>query len=426
MTRHPAPAPGWSDVARFYAARVGGIALGVALSVLSARRLGPEGQGNFASLKTFVLLGAQVTNVGLSTALTLLFARRPSRVARYRHAFVVWPSTVFVALLLALVVASATRPVVEISTLWPLAILWIPVQLFFLHVVSAYVALQDTRALGMVEVGGRALALVAGLAVLGLFAPRVDTFASALVLADVVTAAIAVTFLARVAPPDRGGPTRVFPFLRAAMRLGLRAYPVLLIPFLLIRSDVLLVRFLRGAREAGIYSVAAQVIDISLVLPATISALVLPSLVRVARPEEGVRAAFRPTALVLLALAASVAAFGGPGVRLLFGAPYGESYLALLLLLPGFVCLGLESLLAQYFAAKGFPPFLAFSWLGAFALNVILNVVFVPRFGFLAAAASSSVCYAAIFGALFFRFRRETSMELGDLLRRRPHETLPS
>lgn len=425
MTRPPVRAPGWLEIARLYAARVSGIALGVALSVLSARHLGPEGQGNFASLKTFVLLGAQITNVGLSTALTILFARRPSRVARYRRSLVAWPFTVWAALGLALVLAWGTGLAAGVSTLWLLAVLWIPVQLFFLHVVSTFVALQSTRALGLVEVGGRALALAAGSAALVLFAKGVDTFASALVLADVVTAAIAMAFLSRVAPPSRGGAARVFPFLKAAVRLGLRAYPVLLIPFLLIRSDVLLVRFLRGAREAGIYSVAAQVIDISLVLPATISALVLPSLMRVARPEEGVRAAFRPTALVLLGFAAAVAALGGPGVRILFGAPYQESYLALLLLLPGFVFLGLESLLAQYFAAKGFPPFLTFAWLGAFALNVVLNIVFVPRFGFLAAAASSSVCYAAILGALLVRFRRETSMEIGDLLRRRPKEPLP-
>jgi O-antigen/teichoic acid export membrane protein len=404
-------------VSSLYGVRVGAIALGVALSVLSARLLGPEGQGNFASLKTSVLLGSQIMNVGLSSALTILFARRPNRISTYRSALILWPLAVGVVLVAALVTLNASGLATGGHALWPLAVLWIPIQIYTLHVSSGYLALQSVRGLGAMEAGGRALALAFGTGALTLFVGRVDLFAGALVLADAAAVATAAALLPRATVSRKHGPRRIPAFLGSALRLGLRAYPVLLIPFLLIRSDVLLVRVLRGAREAGIYSIAGQVIDISLVLPTTITALVLPSLVRSARPEDGVRAAFRPTALVLVGLAAAVALFGQIGVRLLFGPAYASAYAALLLLLPGFICLGLESLLAQYFAARGYPPFLTLAWLGAFALNLALNLYFVPRHGFLAAAASSSVCYGVIFCALLVRFRRETTWGLTDLLR---------
>lgn len=413
----------WGRIAQLYAARIVGLLVGAGLSIVAARLLGPENQGNFATLKSAVLLGAQLTNVGLSSALIILFSRRRVRVGRYRHALYLWPIAVAVVLTALTVVLASQGWARPSATFWFLASAWLPLQLLLVNQSSTLVALQETRMLGLLEAGGRFVALGLGTAALVLFPSRVDLFALALVCADLVIVAAGAWYLRSVAPsPPRARPgTRKF--MAAAFRLGLRAYPVLLIPFLLIRSDILLVAVLRGVREAGIYSIAAQLIDLGLVLPATAAALVLPSLTRTADAAGVIRESFRPLLLILVGLSVAMAAGGAVGIRLLFGERYAEAYPALLLLLPGFVCLGLEGLLAQYFAAGGFPPFLAFSWLAAFALNVILNVAFVPRFGFLAAAASSSVGYALIFGAVLLRFRRDTSVNLGDLLR--PKGTLP-
>jgi len=415
MTRGNLEETHWGRIAQLYAARILGLVVGAGLSIVAARLLGPERQGDFATLKSAVLLGAQVANVGLSSSLMILFSKRRARVARYRSSLWIWPTVIAASLAIAGAVFYCNGGARPGPALWFLATAWLPLQLMLLIQSSTLIALGETRALGYLEAGGRVAAFGLGTTSLLLFHSRVDLFALALVGADLMVVAAGAFYLRSVesAPASRRRNTR--PFLAAAFRLGLRAYPVLLIPFLLIRSDILLVAFFRGAREAGIYSIAAQLIDLGLVLPSTIAALVLPSLTRSVDPASLIRRTFRPLLMILAGLSVLMAAGGSVGVRLLFGARYAEAYPALLLLLPGFVCLGLEGLLAQYFAARRFPPFITYSWLAAFAINLALNLAFLPRFGFLVAAASSSVGYALIFGALAWRFRRETSLGLSAL-----------
>jgi O-antigen/teichoic acid export membrane protein len=103
--------------------------------------------------------------------------------------------------------------------------------------------------------------------------------------------------------------------------------------------------------------------------------------------------------------------FGYWAIVLLFGRAFEQAYPALLLLLPGFVCLSLQSLLGQYFASRGFPFFLSSYWLLGFATNLSLNLLLIPRHGFMAAAASSSVAYALVFGLLLRRFLQDRARE---------------
>lgn len=410
---------GWRRIIELYAARVIGLSLGVALTVCSARLLGPAGQGDVASLKTLVLLGTQIGNVGLSSAFAILLARRPHRIGRYRSILWVWPLGVAMLLSIGYIAAGALGSAGARSSFFVFFVVWVPLQLLVLHQASAFLARHDSRALGLQELLGRAAALLLGLVALLAVGRSARAFVAALVLTDALVVAMGWWFLRRLSPAaSRSVGRSGRAFLAAGLRLGVRAWPVLLIPFLLIRSDLLIVRALRGAREAGIYSIAGQFIDLALVLPVTITTLLLPAVVQASRPAEAVRVVFRPTALVLAGLSVVAAAGGWFAVRVVFGESYAAAYPALLLLLPGFICLGLEGLLAQYFAAKGYPAVIALSWLLALGLNVCLNLLFVPRFGFLAAAAASSIAYAVIFALLAVRFRKETGLGVHDLLSR--------
>jgi O-antigen/teichoic acid export membrane protein len=133
--------------------------------------------------------------------------------------------------------------------------------------------------------------------------------------------------------------------------------------------------------------------------------------VRAERPTSELLRVLRPTALLVGALAVLLALLGHWGIVLLFGHPYEGAYPALLLLLPGLICLSLQGLLGQYFAARGFPFFVSLYWLLGFATNLTFNLLLVPRFGFLAAAATSSVAYALVFFLMLRRFLADRSAE---------------
>jgi O-antigen/teichoic acid export membrane protein len=400
----------WLSYGRLYVARLAGLVVAAVLTVASARVLQPEGRGEFVTVSAMTVVGAQVLNLGLSSSLLVLFSRRPRRIGRHRL------NLVYVALawgaVLTLLGALASTFVRGWSfTWWPFWAAWIPLQLLGLYQGAALFALQDAKALSALEFIGRCFALVLGGVCLFAFADPIRPFLAAVILADGLVALLGARRLARVAPGTPTPVRRAGPFFRAALVMGLRAHPPLVLLFLVVKSDLLVLRLLRGAVETGIYSVASQVVDIALMLPKTIAALAFASVARAARPAAELLRILRPTGLVIGALAVALAIFGHWGIVLLFGRSFEGAYPALVLLLPGFVFMGLQSLLGQYFASRGFPMFMSYYWLLGLGVNLALNFLFVPAYGALAAAASSSVTYALVFLLMARRFLRDRRVE---------------
>jgi O-antigen/teichoic acid export membrane protein len=400
----------WIASGQLYSARLVGQAVGLALTVVSARVLQPEGRGEFVTISAGAVIGAQALNLGLSSSLAVLFSRRPHRIGRYRRLLLAVAAAWVVLLVAVGVVGSWSGPGIRGPfRWWPFWAAWIPLQLLGLYQGAALLARQDGKALSRIELTGRLSAMVLGGASLLVFGALLEPFLTAIIAADGIIVVLGAHHLARVAPGRP--PRRVRPFLEKAATMGLRAYPPLLLFFLLVKSDVLVLRALRGAAETGVYSIASQIVDVALILPATIGALALPRVVRAKRPAAELLSVLRPTAFLVGALALLLALFGHWGIVRLFGRPYEGAYAALLLLLPGLACLALQGLLGQYFAARGFPAFVSFYWLLGFATNLALNLMLVPQFGFLAAAATSSVGYALVFFLMWRRFLADRRAE---------------
>ncbi|SRR6266545_1027558 len=400
----------WIAYAQLYSARVVGQVAGLVLTVISARVLQPEGRGEFVTVSAGAVIGAQALNLGLSSSLAVLFSRRPHRIGRYRRHLLALAAA-WAVILTAVGVVLAWAGVEGPFRWWPFWAAWISLQLLGLYQGAALVARQDGKALARIELTGRCSAMILGGASLLVFGGSLRPFLAAIIVADGIIAALGALHLARVTPGDPPRPRRAWPFFAAAAAMGLRAYPPLVLLFLLVKSDVLVLRVLRGAAETGVYSIASQIVDVALILPATIGALALPGVVRAERPTSELLRVLHPTALLVGALAVLLALLGHWGIVLLFGHPYEGAYPALLLLLPGLICLSLQGLLGQYFAARGFPLFVSFYWLLGFATNLTFNLLLVPRFGFLAAAATSSVAYALVFFLMLRRFLVDRSAE---------------
>jgi enterobacterial common antigen flippase len=404
------PGGAWRGYAGLSTARLVAQVVGTVLTVVSARVLAPEGRGEFAALAATAVLTAQMLNLGLSSSLAVLFSRRPARIGLYRL-YLVRIAVAWGLLLAVLAAALAWLFPGRGLPWWPLCAAWVPLQLLGLYQAAALVALQDARTLARIELTGRSSALVLGVASLLAFGSALFPFLLAVIAADAVVAGLGARRLARVSRIEPAERRRAGAFFHAAYRMGLRAYPPLLLGFLLIKSDVLVLRLMRGATETGVYSIASQIVDVALILPTTIGALVLASVVRSERPARELLRAMRPAALAVGCLALGMLAFGHWAILWVFGRPFVGAYPALVLLLPGFVALALQGLLGQYFASRGFPVFVSVYWAIGLVVNVTTNLLLVPRFGLLAAAGSSSVTYALVFLLMLRRFRAEYAAE---------------
>jgi O-antigen/teichoic acid export membrane protein len=184
--------------------------------------------------------------------------------------------------------------------------------------------------------------------------------------------------------------------LRAGLGYGLRAYLGSLFAFLVLKSDVLLVSYLRGPVETGYYSIAVGLADILLMLPAVVGTVLFPRLSaasdlgerwRLTRRVLSALAPAVPLALVVVLLGAR------PFIRLAYGPAFEPSFPAVAWLLPGIGCLAVNMVLMNLFASCGMPAVVVYSPLAALVVNVGANLVAIPALGFVGASITSSACY---------------------------------
>lgn len=405
----------WVGYVSLSTARLFSIGLGLLLAVASARLLRPAGRGDYAAIVAGVAIGAQLFNFGLSSSLVLLFSRNSGHARRF-----LWTLWVY-ALVVGVVVAGAAAaagllapkawlPLVGWMPLWAV---WIPLKLLGLYQAAALTARRRLGLLMIIELAGRVTAVALGLTALFLFPGMVRAFVISLIVADLIVAIVGASIVRRMPAPAEGDSTDATTFTRSAIVLGLRAYPLLLLPYVVINSDLLIVRFFRGAAETGVYSIAAQVVDVALILPATVAGLLLPEIVQDGNSHRKIRDTLQRILMYSAVFCVVAAVVGRPLIRAAFGAAYSDAYLPLLILLPGFVALALESIVVQFFNARGFPLFVVGYWSIATVANLAATLLFVPRWGMNAAALASTGCYGLVALLVIRRYRYEVAISPG-------------
>jgi O-antigen/teichoic acid export membrane protein len=201
------------------------------------------------------------------------------------------------------------------------------------------------------------------------------------------------------------------------MRYGVKFHVSIVAAMLIFRVDLLLVNHIRGAGQAGVYSVASQVAMMLMLLPSVIATLLFP---RIASAPEERRSemtcvvtrhtAFIMLIICLLTLPLSLA------LPLLYGAAFVDATVQLWLLLPGVYLVSIESVLAQYFSASGLPIAIPLFWMATLVVNVALNIALVPGFGARGASLASTIAYAMIFVLVMLYFRRRTGHSISSTI----------
>ncbi|HEY0544375.1 MAG TPA: oligosaccharide flippase family protein [Pyrinomonadaceae bacterium] len=415
-----------THVAWTFGTRVLMLLSGVGASVIVARWLGAEGLGALAVLNVTVAVALQLGSAGLPSANTYFIARDRSSIAS------VCANALAFALLaggaLALVVIASAKFYPALYGNIPVGLLTIaaasiPFQLITLLGLNVFLGLHRIVHFNLLDAAAQSLLLVNALVALVLFGAGLRTLVSLNTTASVLVGLLIVCLIARLLKELGGGRFRVdLELFKRMARYGIKFHIAVVAAMLIFRADLLIVNHFRGAKEAGVYSVASQVATMLMLLPGVIGTLLLPRVASTqdARGEMTMRVT-RHTAFVMffICLAAVPASFALP---LVYGAPFADASWQLLILLPGIYLVGIESVLVQHFSSLGLPVAIPIFWLITLGINVALNLAFVPAFGARAAAAASSVSYALIFVLVTSYFRAKTGNKLSTTLLLRASE----
>lgn len=213
--------------------------------------------------------------------------------------------------------------------------------------------------------------------------------------------------------------------LKQALSYGVRIFLTGIFSLLILRIDLYMVNFFKGMAESGLYSLASTFGDVFFILPFSIVTVMFPKInAEDKSKKESVAKYSRISFFSVLILAIGTLLF----IKLFIGLLYGQAFLPsvqpILLLLPGLIFLSTATVLSQYFLSTKYPFKLTICWFLATILNIILNFIYIPQYGMIAAALSSTITYFLVFGFHYYFFYKETKMGFYDVFVPRKEEIM--
>ena len=386
------------SVLETYATRVLVLAVTFATAVVIARELGPTGRGFYAVAATLGAIGVQFGNLGLHASNIYHVAKDRALLPALigNTLAVVFAACVVTALSgIGLIFWPNLSPVH--GTLLLLALASVPVGLAYMLTQGLLLGVNEVRAYNKIECRGKFIALVL------ICVPALVHRGTVELLFGMTLSSVMLSFLwalLRLRRISMEPPELSLAVFRRSISTGINAYMILFFGFLVLRIDLLMVKYLLGASEAGYYSISQVLAENTMMFPVVVGLLLFPKLSATKEKEEKVRLANKAvlvTAALMLPVVVIAALAAAPIISIAFGRNFLPAVAPFVWLMPGTYFLGIETVMVQLLNSEGFPPIIVAAWIADTIVNVAVNFWAIPRYGITGASAVSSVCYFLIF-----------------------------
>jgi O-antigen/teichoic acid export membrane protein len=372
------------------------------IAIISARMLGPEGQGRYYYVVTLAAIGAQFASFGIHASNTYLIAKQPSLLPPILTnsawiAIVGGSAGACAVVAFDLAIESALRLDASLLFVLPLC----PLILFFLYLSNLAIAIsRPTLFNGLILLNG-ALSLAA-IATAAYVSPTVNVLLSALVASFLMTCIVAWILVAHGCAISWRFDSGLF---KEGIAFAGRAHVASLVAFFMARTGVVVLRHYGAFGDLGHWSIAAQISDALMLLPATIGLLLFPSLVRAegANRWNDFKLVTIQLSAVMAVLCLAVAGIIFPLIEVAFGPAYAQTGGIMLALLPGVFFLAVTSTASQFLSAFGIPWSQLVIWIVGCILQVVLSMLLFDKYGVLGLACVQSGCAAFVCFWLFVK-----------------------
>ena len=367
--------------------------------VAMTRGLGPEAFGDFTAATAYLVIPTVVADIGLSTGVLREISARPERTEPAMRAAVPLMTLVGLAVVLAAIAAGLALP--------------------FTHQTKVAIVIASAGALFTIMTFAVQPVLQAQLkmhwAVAATVAGRLVTFGLTLGalstgfdFAGVVAAhsiGIAVTLALHVAAVATIISLRPVLDVRYWRRLAGGSFVLglaIAISLIYFRVDAMLLALVRPAEEVGLYGAAYKFIELAGLVVSAAAASIFPPLTRfvasgdTVRARELVQKAFDALLAAAAPLAVVMIAFSEEIVVWTAGTAFREGGVALALLAPYVLVFFANGVLWRILIATNRDRALLTMAVAVLAVNVVLNLVFLPIYGFKAAAVIAVASEVAV------------------------------
>jgi O-antigen/teichoic acid export membrane protein len=415
-----------SDVFSIGVSKVLIIAFGLTTSIMVARVLGPEKNGVIAALLVYPSLFMSFGSLGIRQSTAYFLGKNIFTEAQIKTAITqIWLFTTAFCIIVCFVLIRYLSRSGENMWLVILALSPIPFTLFNTYNSGIFLGKNELSVFNKINWIPTLVILVVT-SILVLWLPLgISGYLIALIIGPLFISCILLF---------KNKFSNAFSFnynwsiIKNMLSLGLVYALALLIINLNYKIDVILLDNMSSAFETGIYSKGVSITEYLWQIPMLLSTVIFARSA-VSKDDR----AFSLKVAQLLRL--SFVAIGLAGlvlfllskfiINLMYGEAYTGSVMVLNNLLPGVLMLTIFKVINMDLAGKGKPWVSLKAMIPALIINVILNIIFIPNYGAVGAAISSSISYTVASVLFIFLYSKEIKIPVLVLIKYRVSDFQP-
>ncbi len=399
--------------------RFGNLALGVVVTLIIVRTLGSTGFGQWSTIFAVTQIATNFGELGLTQVAISRAASEPRKEADWLGALV----SLRVMLAIPTTIASLAAVLLIAPTQQSRIAGVLIAAIVLVSAPGAVTAVFQLRVRNDISIAIMTLNSVlwgAGAIAVSIFSKSIEAFAAVFLAVAVITTCISVLLALRLASVRLTASRRLWP---ALMRVGLGVGAAGILVTLYVKLDQVLVFELAGSRQAGLYGAAYRILDQIQFIPSSVMTTLFPLIASahprdLARVRKLLQAAGEYLTMASLPILAFTAIAAHPIMRLLFGSQFDRAAPALPILMGAFVSISFGYLAGNMVVILELQrKFFRYAAVGL-VVNASLNIVLIPRYGFLAAAWITLVTEVVVMSLTMRSVLRQIEMRprLGRLL----------
>jgi O-antigen/teichoic acid export membrane protein len=399
--------------------KIFGVLIAFLASLLYARALGPHDYGLYAYVIAWTTLLAIPSGLGLPQYLVREGAKLPECLSALRE----WADrrVLFSGIVAGLVLACFAL-IPQAADARVLFLIAAPLPLLSNLSVIRQALLQAHGWVARSQWPQQLLAPAATLAIVaGLWWTRGSLHTTEVMLATVACAWLAFVCNALQLRPVASKTLNRPPSGVLAIRRALPFVWLGAVYLLLSRTDLIMLGSLRGARDTGIYVVAARAAEHQSIMMGAANTALAPKIARLHKANDDaalqrlLTAASRRVMLVTLPLAAVLILAAHPLLSRLYGSEYAEGASAMRILAFAQLVIVAGGPLGTVLDMSGFERINLLSMAAAVAVNVVLNLTLIPHYGITGAAAATLISVVFARCMLWYQVRIRLGLNAGIL-----------
>ena len=383
--------------AKVFTTRIFRLVVSVAIGVILARWLQPEGRGAFSLVTQFHQFAVAIGGMSIGYA-TIHFSGTDKYSTEAQVANSSFSAILFSSLVCIFIVV--TQPL--LNRLFPFSftimlviMMLVPIIMFDTYLRAVLQSKYQFTSINQLEVL-QVILFAIGIFVCAFFyKPSVVYAVSAWGISSLLAFIVLIRIILQMTPIHIRFDRILF---MEHLGFGAKAHLSTVIGLLSLRFDQYILGALTNTGEVGKYAVAVNLAELLWFIPSSVSFVLLP-MVSHDNPIDSIRQIKKTCLSVLvisLVMAAILAVIAKPLILFGFGESYRDSIKSLMILIPGMVAVSVTTITTPFFLGKlGKPHLGAIVAAVSLGTNLILNIWLIPLYGLVGVSVASSLSYIA-------------------------------